>query len=361
MASQWGKYLELSIFGESHGKGLGIVMGRLPAGLALDFDFIRSEMARRAPGQSALTTPRREGDNFEILSGELKGRTTGAPLTAFIANSNTRSGDYSDLETLMRPGHADYPAHVKYKGYNDVRGGGHFSGRITAALVFAGAVAKSYLKHRGILIAGRIASIKDIEDAPMPEPDRPLLEKFLKQSFPLLTETLRKKMEAEILGAKNAGDSVGGTVEVCAIGVPAGLGEPFFYSLESSLASLIFSIPAIKGLEFGLGFGLSRLNGSEANDLYGCQEGVILPLSGKQGGILGGISNGGAICFRAAVKPTASIALPQATVNIKTKTSGVLSVKGRHDPCIVPRVVPVLEAAAALCLMDMILGESHGD
>ena len=359
MASQWGKYLELSIFGESHGRGIGMVMGRLPTGLEIDMDFIEQEMKRRAPGQSALTTPRKEADQPEILSGLLNGKTTGAPLTMFIANSDTRPKDYANIQTLLRPAHSDYPASVKYNNHNDVRGGGHFSGRLTAPLVFAGAVAKLALQKKGISIASRIASIAHIHDTFTGEPTIQELALWRERSFPTANPNIYAQMEECILKAKNEGDSVGGTVEVWALNVPAGLGEPFFYSLESSLASLIFSVPAVKGLEFGAGFALSQMKGSEANNSYHVENNKIIVKNNIQGGILGGITIGAPVSFKVAIKPTPSISKAQQTVNSQTMQDEELHLVGRHDPCIVPRACVVLEAVAALSIWDMMLGVNY--
>ncbi|MGL5721856.1 MAG: chorismate synthase [Brevinema sp.] len=359
MAAQWGKYLELSIFGESHGKGIGMVMGRLPAGLEIDTDFIEQEMKRRAPGKSVLTTPRKEADQPEIISGMLNGKTTGAPLTMFIANTDTRSKDYSNMQVLLRPAHSDYPAGVKYNNFNDIRGGGHFSGRLTAPLVFAGAIAKLALQKKGIVIGSRIASIATIHDSLPNQPTPDELSTWNKSSFPTANPAIRPQMEECILQAKNEGDSVGGTIEVWALGVPAGLGEPFFYSLESSLASLVFSVPAVKGLEFGAGFALTQMRGSEANNSYHMENNRISVKNNIQGGILGGITIGAPLSFRVAIKPTASISKPQQTVNVQTLENDVLKLVGRHDPCIVPRACVVLEAVAALSIWDMMLGVQY--
>ncbi|MGL5253741.1 MAG: chorismate synthase [Brevinema sp.] len=359
MASQWGKYLELSIFGESHGRGLGMIMGRLPAGLDIDTEFIGNEMKRRAPGQSNLSTPRKEADQIEIFSGVLNGKTTGAPLSVFISNTDTRSKDYTNMQTLLRPAHSDYPAGVKYKNHNDIRGGGHFSGRLTAPLVCAGAIAKLALQKQGIHVGSRIASIANIHDPLKEDVSLAHLEAWKNSSFPTSNPEIRSQMEERILNAKNNLDSVGGTIEVWALGMPAGIGEPFFYSLESSLASLVFSVPGVKGLEFGAGFLLSEMLGSQANNTYRMENQQLVVKNNIQGGILGGITIGAPISFRVAIKPTASIGKPQETVNIQTLKNETLELVGRHDPCIVPRACVVLEAVAAISLWDMILGVKH--
>jgi len=346
----WGESLQISIFGESHGEGVGIVMGGLPPGFALDFDGLQTEMARRAPGKDEFSTTRRESDSAEILSGIFESKTTGAPLCAFIRNHDKRSRDYEPH--LPRPGHADYAAFVKYGGYADYRGGGHFSGRLTAALVFAGAIAKQILRKEGVEIHGKIRRIYNIQDA---EIDLGGLIKASKKPFPVHDDARGEQMKASILAAKREGDSVGGVIECVVTGVPAGLGEPFFSGVESRLASMLFSIPAVKAVEFGGGFKLADMKGSEANDAMTAEDGEIRFLSNHNGGINGGITNGEPLLFRVTVKPTPSIAKRQATVDITKNEAAATQIKGRHDPCIVPRAVPVTEAAAALCILDLLL------
>jgi len=322
----WGHSLRLSIFGESHGPGVGIVIDGLPPGEPVDFEAVAAEMRRRAPGRDETSTARREDDTPEILSGLLEGHATGAPLCAVIRNHDARSRDY---DAKLRPGHADWTALLKYKGQADMRGGGHFSGRLTAPLVFAGAVAKQMLARRGVEITGRVVQIGAVTD-----PDA---------------------MRAEILAAKAGGDSVGGVVEAVATGVPGGLGEPFFASLESVTASLLFSVPAVKGVEFGDGFGLAAVRGSQANDELYLEDGHIRARTNHNGGVLGGITNGEPVVVRAAFKPTPSIAKPQRTVDAETMRETEIIVRGRHDPCIVPRALPVVEAALALSVLDCML------
>ncbi|MDR3206772.1 MAG: chorismate synthase [Oscillospiraceae bacterium] len=322
----WGHSLRLSIFGESHGPAVGIVMDGLPPGEVVDLTAVADEMRRRAPGRDETATARRETDAAEIVSGLLDGRTTGAPLCALIRNADTRSADY---DTPLRPGHADWTALLKYKGFADRRGGGHFSGRLTAPLVFAGALAKQVLARRGVTVTARALRIAG-------------------QTDPELQRTA-------ILEAKCDGDSVGGVVEVVAEGVPTGLGEPFFASVESVAASLFFAIPAVKGVEFGGGFALAGLRGSQANDPLYLEEGRVRARANHSGGILGGITNGEPVTARVAFKPTPSIALPQQTVDPETMTETAFAVRGRHDPCVVPRAVPVVEAALALALLDCLL------
>ena len=353
MSDMFGEKLKIALFGESHGAGIGAVVSGLPAGFEIDFDAISREMARRAPGQNDFSTPRRETDEAEVLSGVFNGRTTGTALAFLIRNRNTRSGDYQP--ELPRPGHADYTAQVKYGGYQDYRGGGHFSGRLTAPLVWAGALAKQLLAQKGVSLAAHIARIGAVEDTRFTKPDAAALEALLQMPFPVLDPSVEQPMRDEVASAKAALDSVGGVIECAAVGLPAGLGDPFFDSVESRLSHLLFSIPAIKGVEFGDGFGLAAMRGSEANDPFRMEGGRVVTATNRNGGINGGITNGMPLVFRVACKPTPSIAQSQQTVNLKTGEDAELSVVGRHDPCIVPRAVPVVEACTALCLLDLLL------
>lgn len=349
MGDTWGNRIKLTIFGESHGPAVGIVMDGLPAGLAIDLELVAGEMARRAPGQSDLATPRREADEVEVLSGLHGGKTTGSALCAMVRNTNTRSGDYN---TKLRPGHADWTALLKHKGHADMRGGGHFSGRLTAPLVFAGAVAKQLMP--GVGVYARMAAVGGEGFAPPPlvaDEWRGLAAKPL----PVATDADAEKARALILAARQDGDSVGGIIEVCAFGVPGGLGEPFFASVESVAASLFFSIPAVKGVAFGDGFALAALRGSQANDAIRLEGDRLVSPTNHNGGVLGGITSGMPVVARLAVKPTPSIALAQPTVDAATMTETTLETHGRHDPCIVPRCVPVAEAALALALLDCML------
>lgn len=360
MSGVWGNNLELSIFGESHGRAIGITINGLPPGLEIDKDAVLVEMARRAPGQNELTTPRKEKDEPDIVSGFLDGRTTGSPLTALIWNTNTRSKDYSQMKRLMRPGQADYPGKIRYDGYNDYRGSGHFSGRITAPLVFAGAIAQQWLEQKGIAIGSHVKSIAHIEDEYFEEQDNVTIEqiKQMKQDqLPVFNKAKKQKMEQAIVDAKEDKDSVGGVVETFVLGMDAGYGNPFFDSVESTIAHLVFAVPATKGVEFGAGFDITRMLGSEANDGYYYDEnGQIKTRTNNNGGILGGITYGMPIVFRTAIKPPASIEKQQETIDIEAEESADLEVHGRHDPCIVPRVLPVLEAITAIGLMDLMLG-----
>lgn len=356
MSNIFGHAVTMTIFGESHGVGIGVVLDGLPAGIKIDFDAVRQEMARRAPGKDAISTARDEKDAFEVESGIFNEYTTGAPLCCVIKNKDQRSKDYSQLRHKMRPGHADYTGMIRYDGFNDYRGGGHFSGRITAPLVFAGAIAKQILEERGVTIGAHILQIADIKDTPF----NPLgetvttLEALKKDTVPTLDKGKAQQMVERILDAKENVDSVGGIIEAMAVGLPAGLGNPFFDSVESVLSHMIFSVPATKGIEFGDGFGLASMQGSTANDsFYYDEEGTVKTRTNHNGGINGGITNGMPLVFRVVVKPTSSISQEQQTIDTDTKENCTLLVKGRHDPCIVQRAVPVIEAAAAWAILDV--------
>ncbi|MBZ4683661.1 MAG: chorismate synthase [Fusobacteriaceae bacterium] len=358
MSANWGKNIKLTIFGESHGPGVGIVIDGLPPGLHIDMEFVRDELERRATGKNMLMTARKEPDAIEILSGYFDYHTTGGPLSLVIKNKDQKSKDYSKLKNWMRPGHADYTGNVKYKGFNDYRGGGHFSARITTPFVVAGAIAKQILAKENIYIGSHIKSIANIEDRDFEEKDlnKNIFSELAKEQLCVLNKEIADKMRDEILNAREELDSVGGIVETAIINLPAGVGEPFFESIESRLASMIFSVPAVKGIEFGKGFGITRLRGSEANDeYYYDEEGNVKTKTNNNAGILGGISNGMPIIFKTALKPTASISKPQKSINIETKKEEEFAITGRHDPCIVPRAVVILESAAALTILDMLI------
>ncbi|MDR0935497.1 MAG: chorismate synthase [Oscillospiraceae bacterium] len=325
MNSTHGTNFRVSIFGESHGESIGVVIDGLPPGFALDTGFIKSELARRAPGNSPNATARREADDFTLMSGVFNGLTTGAPLMALCRNTDTRSHDYEP--NFPRPGHADYVANLKYKGANDYRGGGHFSGRLTAPLVFAGAIAKQLLKERyQIGIEAKIVSIHGETEN--------------------INEVIRQ--------AKERGDSVGGVINCTALNIPPGWGDPIFHSLESEIAAMMFSIPAVKGIEFGEGFKFADKYGSEVSDGLTYENGKVKYLANNNGGINGGISNGNTLTFNVAFKPTPTISVPQQTINLKTGDTVTHSFTGRHDPCIVPRAVPVVEAVLAITLAEYI-------
>ena len=355
MSSTYGEILKLSIFGQSHGAAIGMTLDGIPAGLPVDMDKLQTFLNRRAPGNQAYSTQRKEADQPEFLAGIVNGYTCGAPIAAMIRNSNTRSGDYDNLKDCPRPGHADYAAQMKYGGFQDVAGGGHFSGRLTAPLCIAGGLCKQWLENMGIRIAAHIVAIGGITDNPVrldwAEPDLGAIGK----DFPVINPEAGEKMRIAIAQAKAAGDSVGGRIECIATGLPAGLGEPMFGGMESKIAQIVYGIPAIKGLSFGTGFTGSSLRGSENNDSFVIHDGQIRTLKNFAGGILGGITNGMPLVFEVAVKPTPSISIPQKSVSLSTKEETELVIKGRHDPCIVPRAVPVIEAAAAIAIYDAIL------
>ena len=351
MSSMWGDNIKISLFGESHGQGIGVVIDGLPPGFELDMAKIAAHTKRRTPGDFAWSTRRKEADEPEILSGFFNGKTCGTPLAAVIRNTDTRSIDYSDLIAKPRPGHADITGRIRYKGANDPRGGGHFSGRITAPLTFAGAICMQILESRGIQISAHIREVAGIRDSDAPAPDATPPSK---KPFPVYDDERGAQMQKAIEEAFFKTDSVGGVVEVFAKGFPAGYGDPFFDSIESRVASMFFSIPAVKGVEFGRGFEASRHRGSENNDSPVMDGNVISRKTNNAGGIEGGISNGMPIVMRCAFKPTASIAAEQDTVNLDTMRNEKLVVKGRHDPCIVPRAVPVVESALALVLLDFL-------
>ena len=357
MSGIYGMNLKLSIFGESHGKSIGCILDGLPPGLALDLEKLQLELDRRAPGKNLLSTQRKESDVFEIQSGFFEGHTTGTPLCAIIKNSDQHSKDYSILKDKMRPGHADYAGFVRYQGFNDYRGGGHFSGRITAPLVFAGAVAKQALAQLGIKIGAHILSINNICENnfnPLGESEE-LLTELQEKAFPVLDDVKGSQMQARILEAKANLDSVGGVIETMAINLPAGIGAPYFDSLESRLAHMLFSVPAVKGLEFGAGFGITQMTGSAANDEMHYVNGQVKTTSNNNGGITGGITNSMPVLFRVAIKPTPSISREQNTISLAEAQDTKLTIVGRHDPCIVQRAVPVIEAATAWVIWDMLL------
>lgn len=347
-----GLALRLSIFGQSHSEAIGMTIDGLPAGLAIDMEKLQAFLNRRAPGQNDWSTPRKEEDRPEFLCGLRDGFTCGAPLTAIIHNNNTRPKDYSQLKITPRPGHADYTAEVKYGGFQDYSGGGHFSGRLTAPLCIAGGVLKQMLETKGITVDAHIAAIAGIRD------ESPFTASVADKAFPVIDDTIGKKMREAIAAARAEGDSVGGVIECVVRGLPVGIGEPMFDGIENQIARTVFVVPAVKGIEFGAGFSAANMRGSENNDPFAVMDGKIETLTNNAGGILGGISNGMPVVFRAAIKPTPSIAKEQQSVNLSTMQPEALSITGRHDPCIVPRAVPVIEAAAALAITDLLLGES---
>ncbi|MCL2368685.1 MAG: chorismate synthase [Oscillospiraceae bacterium] len=350
----FGRNLSLSLFGESHGAGVGAVLSGLPAGFALDLEEIYRQMARRAPGGTPWSTARSEPDAVEITSGLLAGKLTGAPLSCFIRNLDARPSDYP--QGTARPGHADLAAHLKYGGHADSRGGGQFSGRLTAPIVFAGAVCRQILKEHGITIGAHIAEIWKFQDKPFAVITAELLDELGRSPFPVLDPRIGKTMEDTIGVAKSQGDSVGGAVECAAIGVPPGLGGPYFDNLEGQIAAMLYAIPGVKAVEFGAGTKIAAMTGREANDpIRRGKDGTYYTTSNHAGGINGGISNGMPIVCRVAFRPTPSIALPQESVCLISGQNQTIQLTGRHDPCIVPRALPVVEAGVAICLLDNIL------
>ncbi len=353
MSSIWGRHFTVDIFGESHGPKIGAVINGLAPGTELDFPQLRAFLDRRRAGSEAWSTKRHEADDFELMSGYANGFSTGTPLCVLFHNKAQRSSDYD--ERVNRPGHADYTGYVRYNGFNDPRGGGHFSGRLTAPLVFAGAVAAQVLAKKGIYAATHIRRIADVEDTAFDPTQitREQADQLASMRFPLIDESKREAMEARIKQAASEGDSVGGIVECAVCGLPAGLGSPMFDTVESRLSSLLFAVPAVKGVSFGAGFQMAQLRGSEANDPYAMKDGRIVTETNNNGGILGGITNGMPVVFQTVIKATASIAKPQQTVNLNTMENETVVVKGRHDACIVPRATAVIEAAAAICMLDI--------
>lgn len=363
MSSATGENIKISIFGESHGKAIGVVIDGLPAGEAIDCEEILKQMARRAPGRDKSSTKRREDDLPEIFSGMLDGHTTGAPLCAVIKNNDTHSSDYDGFSRFPRPGHADYTAFLRYHGFSDFRGGGHFSGRLTAPMVFTGSICRQILKRRGVLIGAHMLDIHGVRDTPFDSvnPDAETLERLSSSYFPVIDEKVKTEMRKEIESARVQGDSVGGIVECAAIGFPRGIGNPIFGGVENRLSSVLFGIPAVKGIEFGAGFSCAHLKGSENNDAFTFDNEKIVTETNNHGGILGGITSGMPIIFRLAFKPTPSIFKQQQTVDLEGKNNKTITIKGRHDPCVAVRAVPVVESMCAFCLFDLMLGgQYHG-
>ncbi len=335
------------IFGESHGSAIGVVLEGVPAGLELDMEGIRAQLARRATGKNSLSTARKEKDEVQVLSGVFEGKTTGAPLTMVIANGDQHSSDYEAIRYTPRPSHGDYAGYVKSGGCLDYRGGGHFSGRLTAPLAAAGTVARQILAERGIWVGAHISSIYGICDAALEDVED--LQAVADKEFPVLDDAKGEEMRQAILEAKSEMDSVGGAIECAVVGLPAGLGGPDFgCNVEGIFAQHLFAVPAVKGVDFGAGVALSLMRGSEANDPFAVRDGRIVTATNHAGGINGGITNGMPVTFEVTMRPTPSIALPQRSVDLRTGEETEITVKGRHDPCIVHRAVPVIEAAAAL-------------
>lgn len=354
MSNRIGNQFSVLIYGQSHAPSIGAVIEGLPAGFKPDWDAVRAFMARRAPGQNAMSTARKEADLPEILSGlNERGETCGAPLAMRIVNGDARSQDYDKLRDVPRPGHADYPASVRYGGANDIRGGGQFSGRLTAPLCFAGALAIQLLAREGIRIRARIAQIENVCDAPL-DYVKPNLDAISGGELAVIDPSIGEKMCEAILAAKSEADSVGGVIECIATGLPAGLGDPMFDGVENRLARAIFGVPAVRGVEFGAGFAAASMRGSAHNDAYRMKDGAVVTETNRHGGVLGGITTGMPLVVRVAIKPTPSIGREQPSVSLSKGENETLTVRGRHDPCIVPRAVPVIEAAAAVALYDLL-------
>ena len=351
----FGDRLKITLFGQSHGPAVGCVMEGFPAGFHVDWEQAKAFLARRAPGQNPWSTQRREQDLPDVLSGlNQEGIPCGAPITAVIRNENVRSGDYEDLRHIPRPGHADFSARLKYGDAADMRGGGPFSARLTAPLCLAGAMAIQYLAAKGVQISAHIASIGSIADA-VPDPVHPALPLYENGAFPVIDPEKGKLMKQCIADARKENDSVGGVVRCVAVSLPGGLGGPLFGGMEGNLSQAIFAIPAVKGVAFGAGFDAARLRGSQNNDAFCVENGAVRTATNHHGGILGGITTGMPLVFTAAFKPTPSIGLPQQSVDLRTMRETTVTVQGRHDPCVVPRAVPVVEAVTALVLMDLLL------
>ena len=357
MSSTYGERFRFTIFGQSHSPAIGVTIEGIPAGSKVDLDRLQAFLDRRAPGRDATSTPRKEADQVECLSGIVDGITCGTPLTAIIRNTNTRSGDYDKLRDCPRPGHADFTARARYGDSYDPAGGGHFSGRLTAPLCIAGGIALQLLEQMGITVGAHIQAIEGVTDDAF-DPMAVTADQLtgLKAMYlPVLREGTDEKMREAILAAKKEGDSVGGIIECAAVGLPAGWGDPMFGGMENRIAQMVFGIPAIRGIEFGLGFEAAKLRGSAHNDPWVMEGETVRSKTNRHGGVLGGITTGMPLIFRAAVKPTPSIAKEQDTVSLSRGENTKLVIHGRHDPCIVPRAVPVMEAAAAIAIYDAYL------
>ena len=363
MASVFGNVIHLSIFGQSHSPAIGCSLDGLPAGIELDLDALQRFLDRRAPGRSDTATMRREADAPEFIAGVTDGRTDGAPLAAIIRNADTRSGDYAGLRRVPRPGHADFPARIKYRNMHDVAGGGHFSGRLTAPLCVAGGIALQALEGCGVRVAAHIANLgpEGIPDEPLNpmKADPGQLAAIASHELPCIDADAASRMREAILSARSELDSIGGVVECAAYGMPAGVGDPMFDGIENRIARIAFGIPAVKGVDFGAGFGAAYLTGSENNDAYRMVGGAVRTETNRAGGILGGITTGAPVVWQMAVKPTPSIGRVQRSVDMDEGADTELTVRGRHDPCIVPRAVPVAEAACALALLDALLEDGR--
>lgn len=355
--STFGKNIKISIFGESHGAAIGVVIEGLEPGLAIDMEQIQKMLDRRRPGKDRYVTRRDESDTPEILSGVFNGITTGMPLCAVIKNNDSRSGDYSNLKKIPRPGHSDYTAFVKYNGFNDIRGGGAFSGRLTAPLVFAGAIAIGILKEKGIIVVSHLISMGSIKDDYLNNLnyDEKQHASIMSNRIPMINSKSSEACEEALNNARMNLDSLGSAIETVIYNLPTGVGQPGFDSLESKISQICFGVPGVKGIEFGKGFALSHMKGSESNDPFYYDNFKVKTRTNNMGGILGGISNGMPLVFNTCMKPTSSISRPQESVDLELKTGTELIIKGRHDPCIGIRAVPVIESCGALALLDSLM------
>ncbi len=361
MSSLFGKNITISIFGQSHSTAIGVTIDGLKAGFKIDMNELACFLRRRAPGKSKYATPRNEDDLPEFLSGLIDDTTCGAPLTAIIRNTNTRPGDYKNLADIPRPGHADYTAQIKYNGFQDPTGGGHFSGRLTAPLCIAGGICLQFLKEQGIFIGAHISKIGNVNDV-LYDPcnvSKYDFEKTKEKLLPVIDDTAEQSMSQLILENKSKGNSIGGIIECAIIGMPVGIGNPMFDGLENRISQCVFGVPAVKGIEFGAGFSVAEMTGLENNDSFYIDESSnIKTKTNNHGGILGGISSGMPIIFKTAIKPTPSISIEQDSISISKNENARLEVKGRHDPCILPRAVPCIEAAAAIAIYDSLIGNN---
>ncbi len=360
-SSEYGENIKIKVFGKSHGENIGVEIDGFPKDEKIDLSELGAFLDRRKPGKNKMSTPRVEADLPDFESGLNDGVTTGEKVRAVIWNTNTRSGDYDNLKTVPRPGHADFTAHEKFDGQLDMRGGGHFSGRLTAPICIAGGMALQVLDRQGISIGAHVEAVGDVHDERFPlYPTKELFEDIAKKEVPVIDDEAGAKMRTLIESVGSQGDSIGGIVECVITGMPVGVGEPMFGGIENRLAAALFGIPAVKGVEFGNGFECATLRGSQNNDPFVVKDGKVVTETNNHGGSLGGISSGMPIVFRVAFKPTPSISLPQKSVELETKTETVLEIKGRHDPCIVVRAVPVVEAVAATVILDMLGGNKNG-
>ncbi len=354
MSSTWGNNIKISIFGESHAAAIGVSMDGVPGGVKINEAELQAFMQKRQAVDPAISTPRKEEDIPQILCGVKNGITEGTPIAMVIANKNVRSQDYGDVAHICRPGHADYTGMIRYHGYNDYRGGGHFSGRLTASLVAAGGICRQILQKKGIRVFSHIYSIKDVYDTPF-DPVKVGLQEYEKlagKQIAVLDDEKGAKMRETILNAKKQSDSVGGIIECAVTGLPAGIGSPMFDGMENAISRIIFGIPAVKGIEFGNGFAATSLFGSENNDTFYYEENTVKTRTNNHGGILGGITSGMPLIFRVAVKPTATIGKEQNSIDFDKKENAKIQGKGRHDPCIVPRALACVEAATSLAVLD---------